>query len=69
MQALKQATEARLGEMGAVVQLYEAKVKQLNELERRVDGEIAGRTSEAKQLQQALSGRVELLTHRVDAQI
>jgi DNA repair exonuclease SbcCD ATPase subunit len=60
--------DGRIKRMEAVVQVYEEKIRQLNELETRLDREILARSEESRQYKEGLDREVELMVKRQDAQ-
>jgi hypothetical protein len=60
--------DGRIKNMEAVVQLYEEKIRQLNELEGRLDREILARGEESRTYKEGLDRELELMGKRQDAQ-
>lgn len=62
-------TDTSIARMEAVVAVYEEKIKQLNELERRVDREVLERVEEFGRLRGGLEKEMGLLGKRQDQQV
>jgi hypothetical protein len=60
--------DGRIKKMEAVIQVYEEKIKQLNELESRLDREILQRGEESRQYKEGLDREMELMAKRQDSQ-
>ncbi len=60
--------DGRIKRMEAVVQVYEEKIRQLNDLETRLDREILARSEESRQYKEGLDREVELMVKKQDAQ-
>lgn len=60
--------EGRIKRMEAVVEVYEEKIRQLNELEGRLDREILARGEESRAFKEGVEREVDLMGRRQDAQ-